>query len=300
MFFFSVLSSAAVHADVWVLDINDTITIRNDVDPEKTRDVVIFQLVAQNTFLKDEPTTSLEAYIKRTIECKSEQRAAYGNLLEYARILLGQGLITEEVLDNILSLSATYQDALEIANLPENQGFFASLFTLVDFVLRVDHAPTIIFQSFGSEIPLALNVIANRYGDKLTVESEIGIFDEHHHFLFKGNTYRMPDIEEPSGATVSDIRSLIAPKTVMGWKNNYKAGGRKSMFFEPLSEEYPSGLTTRFFDDNSDRFASVYINGELLSIEEGYKFAAPYIHKVDTGKALTDPDYFINLVAHQF
>ena len=286
------------HADVWVFDINDTITLRNDVDPEKTTAVVINQLVAQNTYLKDEPTTSLEAYIKRTISNKTQQRETYKNLTEYVHTLIAQNLASEEIFVSMPILVEQYRTALAEANSTLNRGFFPSFYHMIDFILTVDDKPTIIFQSFGEEIPLALEAIACRYSEKLATESEIGFFDDQDQLNFKGNIYKNP----------GDMMRLLAPGIVMGWKNNYRAGGRKLMFFKEHVDK-TAFLNTHFFDDNAHRFASVYIEsttsrhiklGAMLPIEVGYSTFSDYIYQVDTAKALTDTAYFINLTSkHQ-
>ena len=214
MFFLSIICSfissfllcSAAYADVWVFDINDTVTIRNAVDPEKTTDVVINQLVAQNTYLRDEPTISLETYIKRTLTDKSKQRETYGELSEYAHELLKQNIIDRDAFNAMPALIKQYRDALDIANSSENKGFFPSFYNMVDTILMVDARPTIIFQSFGEEIPLALEAITDHYTGRLTVEHEIGLFDNQHHLNFKGTTYKSP----------SAMLSLLQPGIVMG------------------------------------------------------------------------------------
>jgi hypothetical protein len=298
MFFLSIVYSfissfllcSAAYGDVWVFDINDTITIRNAVDPEKTTDVVINQLIAQNTYLRDEPTISLETYIKRTIIDKSKQRETYGKLSEYTHELLKQNIIDRDTFNAMPALIKQYRDALDIANSSENKGFFPSFYNMVDTILMVDAHPTIIFQSFGEEIPLALEAITDRFTKRLTVEHEIGIFDNQHHLAFKGTTYKSP----------SAMLSLLQPCTVMGWKNNYHANGRKLMFFESSPTIVPKAIKTHFFDDNADRFATIYHDSHLLSIEDGYRFAHGYIYQINTSRALTEENYFRNLVAHHF
>jgi len=277
LFFFSSDSKA----DIWVLDINDTITLRNDVDPEKTVQVVNYQLVAQNLFLNGPERISIEQYIKKTIEDKSMQRLSYGSLPIYAKCLHAEGLISDEVLAQIPLLSQTYKQALEVANHEENGGFFPSLFKLIDFILEVDQSPSISIQSFGNEIPFALEVIAKRYGHRLNVMQEIGMFDEQHHLDLGGRKHRGQQ----------ELVKLLAPGTVSGWKNNYKAGGGKYLFF---SEDNDNLVRSHFFDDNASQFVRAYINGRLLSKEESLTLFERYIYNVDTALALTEADYFIN------
>ncbi len=275
------LFSSDSKADIWVLDINDTITLRNDVDPEKTVQVVNYQLVAQNLFLNGPERISIEQYIKKSIQDKSMQRHTYGNLPMYARCLHADGLISDEVLAQIPLLSQTYKQALDVANHEENGGFFPSLFKFIDFILEVDHSPSISIQSFGNEIPFALEVIAKRYAQRLNVVKEIGIFDEQHHLDFDGRKHRGQQ----------ELVGLLAPGTVLGWKNNYKAGGGKYLFF---SEDNDNPVRSHYFDDNANQFVRAYINGRLLSKEESRSMFERYIYNVDTASALTNADYFIN------
>ncbi|MGI4851523.1 MAG: hypothetical protein ACRYGR_06235 [Janthinobacterium lividum] len=285
----SLMTSTSLQAHIYVFDINDTISLLNAIDPEKTHQVVNYQLVAQNLFLKSDDKISLEDHIKKTISDKTEQRLTYGRLPQYARELLEKELITQETFDLIKKLSRQYQQAADVSSSPKNGHLLPSFYRYIDHILATDSNPTIIFQSFGSEIPLALKAVKKRFSGRLKVISEIGKFDDQHQLHFADKIYK----------TSKDMEETLKPFTVMGWQNKYHSddANKKMLFFSDNSDAF---LKTFFFDDNAHRFAGVSYNGKLLPVEEGLRFAKPYIHQVNTAQALTQDDYFKNLSANQF
>lgn len=280
--FLNLFFIATTAADVWVFGINGTITIKNDVDLEKTPTVETYRIVAQNTFLQKESTVSIETHIKRTIKDKSQQRSTYEKLPDYAKKLYEDGLISIASYNEIPKLINKYENAIEEVNSEIKGYFFPSFFKLINYILQVDKKPIILIQSFGNEIPSALSIIAKRFPGKLTIEKEIGIFDKQNQLYFKDKVYQTP----------AEMEELLIPFTVRGWKNNYHSNGGKILFFRDTPQGF---LRSHYYVDNANSFDKVAYNGSLLSVEEGFHFAKPYIYQVDTGKALSEPDYFIKL-----
>jgi hypothetical protein len=268
------------YANLWVFDINDTITLRDSVDPERTPRIKNYQIVAQNIYLYNEPEISLEDYIKRTNPIISEQRKIYNLLPEYAQKLYKQGILRAKDIEMIPYLSEKYRLAYDKACI-EHNGFFSSFFKFIDFILENDRKPTIIFQSFGLEIPLTLETISIRYKDRLKVDKDIGVFNDVGYLEYEGKLYKTP----------TELEGFIEPFKVMGWRNNYHAKGMKVLLFR---NDNNKKIKTYFFDDFGEKYAVISYNGKLLIAEEN-EIAKPYISKINTALALTDENYFINL-----
>lgn len=272
------------HTNIWVFDINSTITLHDTVDTERTPRIANYQIVAQNIYLKNDPNISLEAYIKNINPNTSEQRKLYNNLPEYADSLYQEGLLSYEDLNKIPYLSNKYKLVNDNVCL-KHEGIFPSFYKFIDFILERDNTPTIIFQSFGVDIPLVLDIMEKRYQGKLNIIKDIGIFDDKDYLHFKGEIYKTP----------VEIEKLISSQKVMAWQNNYDAKGKKLLLFRDMNGK---AIKTHFFDDYGDKYAIIAYNGDLISKEE-CEFAKSHIYKISTAHALTDENYFIDLFLKQ-
>jgi hypothetical protein len=278
------LQSKNNHTDIWVFDINSTITLFDTVDPDKTPEITNYKIVAQNIYLKNESNISLEAYIKTINTITSEEYKIYNRLPEYAKSLYLKGLLSYEDLNIIPYLYNKYKLANENICL-KHEGIFPSFFKFIDFIIDKYNTPPIIFQSFGLDIAFILDVMEKRYLGKLNIVKDIGIFDDKGYLHFKGEIYKTP----------TEIEKLISSQKVMAWQNNYDAKGKKLLFFRDVNGK---SIKTHFFDDYGDKYAIIAHNGDLLS-KEDCEFAKSFIYKISTGHALTDENYFIDLYLKQ-
>jgi len=118
--FFLILIKSTLYADIWVFDINYTITMKNSVDPEKTTEASINKIIAQNVYLKKDPTISLEEYIKKTYPSKKQRRGIYARFYVHLKEFLNQGLISKKTFNNVFRLTQKYKDAVSIGGSVKN------------------------------------------------------------------------------------------------------------------------------------------------------------------------------------
>lgn len=271
---------------VLVLDLNDTLTLLNDVDPDKTIDVVLNQIVAQNIFIN---SINLENYIKNTIMDKKEQRKTYGNLHSYAKTLLDQQIILECEFNKIQILYETYKKSWE--KCARNGGFFESCYKLFDYVLKFHPDIKIQVQSFGNEIPKFIKEIKQRYPLVCACEN---IINFENYLNSSGNDIGLVNKK----LLLEKIEEITDFYTLSYCRNNYAAWMNQG-FGKPLI--YSENTRTIFFDDNAYRCATIIkgnFKGEIykvLKLEESSPYYRDVI-QVDTSKALVDPNYFVDLL----
>jgi len=267
-----------------VFDLNDTLTLLNDVDPEKSTDVVLYQLVSQNIFVNE---ISLENYIKTNIPNKSEQRKTYGNLLLYVENLVSNNLTSNETIKKIKHMHGLYKNYWE--ECLKNGGFFDSFHKFLKYCIKYFPKIKIQIQSFGNEIPKIMDDIMDKYPDISTSYTILEFFD----------------YSDDSGKIDNLSKELILRNmqetncTISYCKTDYTAWVKEG-FGKPLI--YGEGIKTIFFDDNAYRCATI-VEKSFKNNKQEYKIIAldkssPYyknIVNVETAKALTNPNYFIEL-----
>lgn len=250
---------------VVVLDLNDTLTLLNDVDPDKPISVVILQLVAQNIYI--ESTVPLETYIKSVILDKKEQRRTYGNLIEYAAGLVEKRLLDKSQYDMIEPLREKFENHWKMA-VCKNNGFFDSMFVLLDYIRQYCPTTCIIVQSFGNEIPKFFEQIRARYPDWY-VNDTILDFDKYDTF----------------DEIVEAAKRYIVPGCIAAFHNSYqkwRCGMMGKLLF------YGKNVDTIFFDDNA-HMCGTMVRYDVEDAENKTK-----ILQVNTGLALTDGNYLLD------
>ena len=260
---------------VVVLDLNDTVTLLNAVDADKSISVVLNQLVAQNVYTVD--GSSVEQYIKDNIPIKKDQRKTYEYLPLYVNKLLDNNIMSYKEYLKVEVLHKIYTEAWEKTS-SNNGGFFNSCFKLLDYLLEYHPNTCIQVQSFGGEIPKFLAQIKKSYPD-LPMRSEILDFSQCLKYQI------LEKVEENS-----------IPGYVTVCKNDYNLwqneGFGKPVIFGP-------DVTTVIFDDNVYRCATVIEkdeNGDHKKLDSIEKRFEKYFFKVDTASALLDENYFVNLI----
>lgn len=243
------------------IDLNDTVTLDNKVDPDKTIETVINQLVAQNVYLDCQ---NLENFIKSTISDKKLQREAYKNLDSFVENLNVSKEL--EIRELIVNLRDQYFQAWSKCE----SGFFKSFINFVKYIEKNFPSSTIIIQSFGLELPNVMEYLKN-----------ISTFDVSSEIIDFNNL----DFSKISN-TFKNLHDSLIENSILFWRNSYDLW-KNNQIGKPqfVSTEFQY----LFFDDNAD-ICSTIVNSEDFSIVKDFN---KYLIKVDTAQALINENYFI-------
>lgn len=293
-----VFFSASLQGHLYIIDINDTVTVKNDIDPQKTRGVVVGQLVAQNICLiSGQP---VEDHIKESMKNKSEQRATYARLTDYIQKLIDQKLMTIEQLNDAEMLKARYAAALQVCD-KQTSAIFPSLLRLIKYIEAYDPSPRILFQSFGAEIPDLLMFLQERLkGGPWSVDHQIGVFDDQGMFFWKGMSF---DSDCYEALNPFEDEKLFPRFSIKAWRNNYTAWKNKKLQIGKLIFCDKAGPDqTFFFDDKAAICATLVVGDKIFSLPiekdriDGLDLNCLHIVNVDTARALLDKNYFATIV----
>ena len=275
----------------FVLDINDTLTLLNCIDACKSIDGVLMQLVAQNIYIShQDKRVSMESYIKSTIEDKKLQRKTYENLVAFTSDLHERGLIESSEF-RISLLHKLYQYTWE-ETLAKNDGFFDSCFHLLDYIFKHYPESPVIIQSFGGEIERFLKAIKNRYPDKPMDET-----------VFQFEPYVDEEIsrdipmEDTIQNLISELESRIQPGKIIAVRNDYRSWTSFG-FGKPLL--FTDQVKTFFFDDNAYRCATVVERKDEKFVIGKVEDYPECIIKVNTARALLEPNYLSDFIRTWF
>jgi hypothetical protein len=291
-YFLSVATLLQAH--LYIIDINDTVTLRNDVDPEKTETVVLGQLVAQNMKLKS--GVSVELYIKKVITDKTRQRLTYGALEQFFDGLRDKELLSDDEYDRYAALHNEYTTAWSLSK--GNGGcVFASLLKLIAWIEKNDKAPRILFQSFGEEIDFVLDYLdkefKRRNNLKWVIEQNKGVVDSEGDLQWHHEVYTQRDYQEINPFKNQEFFPFFS---ISAWRTNYQAWKNKGIG----KLIFNGNGKTFFFDDNADACATIVVDKECYSYKEHKgllnQLSSIHVFNVDTGKALTDDNYFVELI----
>lgn len=312
------MEQSVVEVDIFAFDINDTITLLNNIDPQKKdSNVGLCQLVCQNIRLPHWGGESLEDVIRKLYATKKEQRDQYVKSVEQENELYNT---LKEKWDKCQN---------------ENNGLFYSFTKVVDYITENFPNSIILLHSFGDEIRHTLDVLhrqqtSRRNQKKPYFNVEYDIID------LKNGVDKIHTSSDRALSDTDKIYSDFIPNiikffdiyangnVIVAIKDCYqlwKEGKVGKLLFYHTSEidnyiecaltnpEQDVGCYTEcgkkkiryrtvFFDDNADIVAHPVYRGEdpdlFFNTENGA--VQHNIFQVDTSKALLDDDYFINII----